>query len=194
MVLTLQERIFIVENVLRKGGKYTKEVQELFQEKFGAERLPHRNCVSALLHKFKETGSVRDKPKTGRPKVVTDTVLQNVTNKLQRSPRKSLRRLSQETRISLTSSHRAVHQLKFFPYKVHVVHKLKPEDSEKRVLFCRWFENFIISSFYCTVSFGTPCTTVCCLVTWCSKQNKILESPKIRGTAPLPLIATTLLL
>ena len=68
MVLTLQERIFIVENVFRKGGKYTKEVQELFQEKFGAERLPHRNCVSALLHKFKETGSVQDKPKTGRPK------------------------------------------------------------------------------------------------------------------------------
>ena len=52
MVLTLQEKIFIVENVFRKGGKYTKEVQELFQEKFGAERLPHRNCVSALLHKF----------------------------------------------------------------------------------------------------------------------------------------------
>ena len=64
MVLTLQERIFIVESVLRKGGKYTKEVQELFQEKFGAERLPHRNCVSALLHKFKETGSVQDKPKS----------------------------------------------------------------------------------------------------------------------------------
>ena len=79
MVLTLQERIFIVENVLRKGGKYTKEVQELFQEKFGAERLPHRNCVSALLYKFKETGSVQDKPKTGRLKVVTDTVSQNVT-------------------------------------------------------------------------------------------------------------------
>ncbi|CAI9731261.1 Hypothetical predicted protein [Octopus vulgaris] len=144
MVLTLQERIFIVENVFRDGGKYTKEVQESFQEKFGAERLPHRNCVSALLHKFKKTGSVQDKPKSGRPKVVTDTVLQNVTNKLQRSPRKSLRRLSQETRISLTSTHRAVHQLKFFPYKVHVVHELKPQDSEKRVLFCRWFENFIL--------------------------------------------------
>ena len=138
MVLTLQERIFIVENVLRKGGKYTKEVQELFQEKFGAERLPHRNCVSALLQKFKETGSVQDKPKTGRPKVVTDTVLQNVTNKLQRSPRKSLRRLSQVSRISLSSTHREVHQLKFFPYIVHVVHELKPQDSEKRVLFCRW--------------------------------------------------------
>ena len=68
MVLTLQERIFIVENVLRKGGKYTKEVKELFQEKFGAKRLPHQNCVSALLDKFKETGSVQDKPKTGRPK------------------------------------------------------------------------------------------------------------------------------
>ena len=31
MVLTLQETLFVVENVLRKGGKYTKEVQELFQ-------------------------------------------------------------------------------------------------------------------------------------------------------------------
>ena len=66
MVLTLQERIFIVENVLRKGGKYTKEVQELFQEKFGAERLPHRNCVSALSHKFKETGSVQRNWKCSR--------------------------------------------------------------------------------------------------------------------------------
>ena len=37
-----------------------------------------------------------------------------------------------------------MHQLKFFPYKVHVVHELKPQDSEKRVLFCRWFENFIL--------------------------------------------------
>ena len=144
MVLTLQERIFIAENVLRKGGKYTKEVQEFFQEKFGAECLPHQNCVSALLNKFKETGSVQDKPETGCPKVVTDTVLQNVTNKLQRSPRKSLRCLSPETRISLTSTHRAVHQLKFFPFKVHVVYELKPQNSEKSVLFCRWFENFIL--------------------------------------------------
>ncbi|CAI9731087.1 Macrophage migration inhibitory factor-like [Octopus vulgaris] len=166
MVLILQERIFIVENVFRDGGKYTKEVQESFQEKFGAERLPHRNCVSALLHKFKKTGSVQDKPKSGRPKVVTDTVLQNVTNKLQRSPRKSLRRLSQETRISLTSTHRAVHQLKFFPYKVHVVHELKPQDSEKRVLFCRRFENFILEKgwlchYQCQVLFfGATCNTV----------------------------------
>ena len=144
MVLTLQERIFVVENVLRKDEKYTKEVQELFQEKFRAKRLPQRNRISALLDKFKKTRSVQDKPKIGCPKVVSDTVLQNVTNKLQRNPQKSLRRLSQETRISLTSTHRAVHQLKFFPYKVQVVHELKPQDSEKRVLFCRWFENFIL--------------------------------------------------
>ena len=54
MVLTLQERIFVVENVLRKGGKFTKEVQKLFQEKFSTERLPHRNCVFALLDKIKK--------------------------------------------------------------------------------------------------------------------------------------------
>ena len=48
----------------------------------------------------------------------------------------SLRRLSQETRIYLTSTHRAVHELKFFPYKVHVVHELKPVSSK----FPGWFQ------------------------------------------------------
>ena len=68
MVLTLQERIFVVENVLRKGGKYTKEVLELFQEKFSAERLPHRNCVSALLDKFKKLEVFKTNPKLAAQK------------------------------------------------------------------------------------------------------------------------------
>ena len=68
MVLTLQERIFIVENVLRKGGKYTKKVQELFQEKFGAERLPHRNCVSALLVSSEKLEVFKTNPKLAAQK------------------------------------------------------------------------------------------------------------------------------
>ena len=62
MVLTLQETLFVVENVLRKGGKYTKEVQELFQEKFSVERLPLRNCVPALLDKFKKLEVFKTNP------------------------------------------------------------------------------------------------------------------------------------
>ena len=119
MVLTLQERIFLVQAVLSKGEKYSQEVQDSFAEKFGADRVPHRHCVTALLDKFKKTGSVADRVRSGRPTVINEGVLHDVTNKLQRSPKKSLRRLSQETGISLGSIHKAVHKLKFRPYKVH---------------------------------------------------------------------------
>ena len=141
--MSLEERTFLVENVLGNGGQFTKQVQKSFKEKFGQDRLPYRNCVNSLVEKFKKTGSVQDLPKSGWPKVLTEGVLQNVTNTLQRSPRKSLRRLSQESRLSLTSTQRAVHKLNFFPYKVHVVHELKHQDTNQRVKFCQWFERFV---------------------------------------------------
>ncbi|KAG1710408.1 hypothetical protein GQR58_002696 [Nymphon striatum] len=53
-------------------------------------------------------------------------------------------RLSQETRISLASCYQAVHQLKFFPYKVQVVQELKPQDTGARVHYYWWFEKFIL--------------------------------------------------
>ena len=69
-------------------------------------------------------------------------MLQDVTNKLQRSPKKSFRRLSPDTSISLRSAHKAVQKLKFRPYKVHVVQEVKSQDSRARINFCRWFNNF----------------------------------------------------
>ena len=48
MGLTLQERIFIVEKVFQDGGKNSKKVKESFQANFGAEHLPHRNCVRSV--------------------------------------------------------------------------------------------------------------------------------------------------
>ncbi|KAG1674800.1 CCR4-NOT transcription complex subunit 3 [Nymphon striatum] len=72
MVLTLQKRIFLVENVLRNDGKFTNETQDLFKEKFGAKRFPHQNCVYALLNKFKTD--------RGRSEV-----LQDIDNTLQSS-------------------------------------------------------------------------------------------------------------
>ena len=90
------------------GRKYSKEVQNIFKEKFGEEQLPDRHCVVALMKKFEQTGSVQDRPRSGCPSVTNNEALQNVTNKLDRSPHKSLRRLSQEVGMSLTSTYRAV--------------------------------------------------------------------------------------
>ena len=143
MPLSLEERIFLVKEVYSHGGKYFKEVQNIFKEKFGEERLPNRHCVVALMKKFEQTGSVQDRPRRGHPSVINNGALQNVTNKLDRSLHKSLRYLSQEVGKSLTSTYRAVKKQKFFPYKVSVIHNLKAQDNEKRVIFCRWFQQFI---------------------------------------------------
>ena len=106
--LSLEEQIFLIKEVYSHGGKYPKEVQNIFKEKFGEERLLDRRCVVALTKKFEQTGRVKDRPRSGRPSVINNEALQNVTNKLDRSPDKSLKCFSQEVGMSLTSIYRAV--------------------------------------------------------------------------------------
>ena len=125
------------------GGKYSKKVTSIFKEKFGEEQLPDRHCVVALMKKFEQTGSVQDRPRSSSPSVINNEARQNVTNKFDRSPHKLLRHFSQEVGMLLTSTYRAVKKQKFFPYKVSAIHELKAQDTEKRVIFCRWFQQFI---------------------------------------------------
>ena len=47
MPLSLEERIFLVREVYSHGGKYFKEVYNLFKEKFKGERFLDRHCVVA---------------------------------------------------------------------------------------------------------------------------------------------------
>jgi hypothetical protein len=43
MVLSIEERVFLVEYVFREGNRYTDLVQEQFGEKFPETPAPHRN-------------------------------------------------------------------------------------------------------------------------------------------------------
>jgi hypothetical protein len=45
MVLSIEERVFIVEYFFRECNRYTDLVQEQFDEKFPETPLPHRNAV-----------------------------------------------------------------------------------------------------------------------------------------------------
>jgi hypothetical protein len=60
MVLSTEERVFLVEYVFRKGNRYTDLVQEQFAEKFPETPVPHRNAVRRLIENLRETGSVSD--------------------------------------------------------------------------------------------------------------------------------------
>jgi hypothetical protein len=60
MVLSIEERVFLVEYVFREGNRYTDLVQERFVEKFTEKPASHRNAIRRRIEKFCETGSVLD--------------------------------------------------------------------------------------------------------------------------------------
>jgi hypothetical protein len=65
---------------------------------------------------------------------------------LEKSPQKSMRRLSAETNISETSCRKIAKKvLHMFPYKISVLQELKPGDAEKRVKFAEWMLELVNS-------------------------------------------------
>ena len=77
-----------------------------------------------MLAKFRNTGSVADAHK-GRHRSwfgIIPENMQNLRERLEESPRKLTRRLSQETVISRTSVLRIFHDdVKLFPYKILIL-------------------------------------------------------------------------
>ena len=80
------------------GGKYTNKVQQKLVNQFPDAKLPHRNAVQKLIDKFRETGSVADAPRSGRPSTSEETVL-DIQDRMFTSPSKSVRRLSQQAHV-----------------------------------------------------------------------------------------------
>jgi hypothetical protein len=60
MVLSIEERGFLVEHIFREGNRYTDLVHGQFAEQFPETPVPHRNALRRLIEKFRETGSVSD--------------------------------------------------------------------------------------------------------------------------------------
>jgi hypothetical protein len=67
MVLSIEERVFLVEYIFQAGNRYTDLLQEQFGEKFPEPPVPHCSAVHRLTEKFNETGSVLDTKQSGRP-------------------------------------------------------------------------------------------------------------------------------
>jgi transposase len=76
MVISIEERVFIVEYVFREGNRYTDLVQEQFAEKF----------PETLIEKFRETGSVLDAERSERPSKLNDKKLMDISDSMLRSP------------------------------------------------------------------------------------------------------------
>jgi transposase len=83
-------------------------VQEQCAEKFPGTPVPHRSTVRRLIEKFRETGSVLDAERSGRPSKLNDKKLMDISDSMLRSSSKPLLKLAQEENIGLATAHKAV--------------------------------------------------------------------------------------
>ena len=91
---TLAHRIFMYDSYVRTES--CREGTPLFRDRFPDIRTPHRDTVRKLVNRFRETGTVLDRKPQLTRHVLTEENLDEIGQTLERSPRKSLSRLSQE--------------------------------------------------------------------------------------------------
>jgi predicted DNA-binding transcriptional regulator AlpA len=91
-----------------------------------------------LVNKFKDTGSVHERDRSGRPRsIVTAEAVENVREKLHETSNFSIRDCAIELGMSTSSFYRAVKEAGFRPFKLlSTVIELSEDDFDKRVEFC----------------------------------------------------------
>jgi hypothetical protein len=120
MVLSVEDRMFLVEHVFRCGGEYTQDVQQ-FQAQFPETKVPHCNAVRQLIQKFKETGFVCDATRSGMPSILTEKKVLDMSDRMLQSLKKSTKKLSQQVGTAHTAFKK---RLRLHPYKITAVHEL----------------------------------------------------------------------
>jgi len=131
--LTDDERKWILRLYWKSENAETvrKEWRDTFQTD-----PPSRQSIYRIRDKFEETGSVKNAPKSGRPRTVTTTENENlVASAFQRSPQKSTRRASSELGIPRRSLGRLMKQLGLKPYRPRLLQHLSEDDPDRRLQF-----------------------------------------------------------
>ena len=138
-LLTLEQRIEIV--LLAATGSY-RHIANTFNLKYPDRQPPlHHSAVAKIISKFKETGSVKDKERSGPKKTVTnEDMAANVLGAFSLSPKKSTRRMALEVGISQGSVMNILHQNRWHPYKLQMYQHLNEDDPDRRLEFCEWLK------------------------------------------------------
>jgi hypothetical protein len=99
------QRVFIVEHYLTSRSYLT--CQNDFGDTFPDFPVPNKSTISRLVNRFRDTGSVQDRNRSGRPSVLSDDSLGDIHQTLLRASRKSLRKLSLQSGLSYGNVHKA---------------------------------------------------------------------------------------
>ena len=94
-----------------------------------------RKFVYRTIRRFNETGGIWDKPRSGRPcTVTTPKLVKVVRERIRRNPRRPMRKMASELKVSRRSIQRVVTtKLEMCSFKRKKVHYLSATGKEKRV-------------------------------------------------------------
>ena len=134
MTFTDEEKIFCLTLYLE--SKWYKSVQAKFRRKFSFNTFPTKSGIHQWISKFKATGTVLSINKkaaaTTSGRKTTSRTLGNIEalrTSVGRSPKKSIRRRSQELGISYASVQRIFNvDLRLYPYRIQIKYNLTPGD------------------------------------------------------------------
>ena len=146
MSWSTQEKTFCVE-VYFANKSYTV-VQEKFRRHFRCRHAPSKSRIFDWTKKFRKHGTVHNfnskclkDTYSGRSvNARTERNIDVVRDSVGRSPKKSIRRHSQELGIPRESTRRVLKlDINLYPYRIQINQKLTQADIDKRVTMCEWF-------------------------------------------------------
>jgi transposase len=115
-------------------------------------RMRHMNLsklfILRTIRRYSETGSLNDRPRSGRPpQVKTARNRKVIASRLRRNPRRSLRKMAAQLQLGRESVRQIVKSdLGLHPYKLQQVAELSPSAAHTRLVLCKGLlERFALS-------------------------------------------------
>ncbi|XP_011859565.1 PREDICTED: uncharacterized protein LOC105557041 [Vollenhovia emeryi] len=110
------------------------DVVHLFNDTFRNRAPISKSTAYRTCNRFERTGSVKDEPRSGRPKTATNEQksLEVILN-FQENPHTSSRKVAQQTEISKTSVLQILKSHRYHPYKIKLVQELIGDDHDRRL-------------------------------------------------------------
>ncbi|KAJ8946018.1 hypothetical protein NQ318_023265 [Aromia moschata] len=120
---------------IRYGNKTrTQQVCNLFNAKYLNNPIT-QSTVNKIEFKFRETGDVKDLPKSGRPKITQDKKIDIVLS-MEENPQSTSILVASENEVSQTTVLCILRKENYHPYKFQLVQELNEDDPDRRLQFC----------------------------------------------------------
>ena len=134
-----EERTRIMQTYIRPMS--ITEVQRDYRIHFETRISPWKNTITSLYRKFADTGSVNDKPRSGRKRSIrTEDVIEIVAANITDNTKTSIRKRASQLAISQSTLSRILKKdLKLKPYKIQLTQQLFATDYHQRLEYSESF-------------------------------------------------------